>query len=105
MLQKASEKAIYDVLVCDDILDFLNRCKTSFDLITAADVFIYLGDVTSVFRLARQRLDPTGIFAFSTERTRFAPFRLKKTGDLSTRPTLFSGWRKRTASPCCRGTE
>jgi predicted TPR repeat methyltransferase len=59
MLQKASEKSIYDVLACDDILNFLNRCKTTFDLIMAADVFIYLGDVTYVIRLVRQRLDPT----------------------------------------------
>jgi predicted TPR repeat methyltransferase len=86
MLRKASEKAIYDVLVCDDILNFLNRCKTTFDLIMAADVFIYIGDVTSVFRLVRQRLDSTGIFAFSTERTRFAPFRLKKNGRLAHSP-------------------
>jgi predicted TPR repeat methyltransferase len=80
MLEKASEKAIYDVLVCDDITHFLTRCNTTFDLITAADVFIYIDDLTSVFRLVQQRLKPAGIFAFSIERTRGHAYRLKKSG-------------------------
>jgi predicted TPR repeat methyltransferase len=40
----------------------------------------------SIFRLVRQRLETTGIFAFSTERTRFAPFRLKKNGRFAHSP-------------------
>jgi predicted TPR repeat methyltransferase len=86
MLDKASHKMIYDVLVCDEIIHFLNRCKATFDLITAADVFIYMGDLTSVFRSVQQRLDPDGIFAFSTERARFAAYRLKKSGRFAHSP-------------------
>ena len=40
----------------------------------------------SIFRSVRRRLDPTGIFAFSTERTRFAPYRLKKSGRFAHSP-------------------
>jgi predicted TPR repeat methyltransferase len=80
MLEKASEKAIYDLLVCDDITHFLDRFNMTFDLITATDVFIYIGDLTSTFRLVQRRLNPAGIFAFSTERTRGDAYRLIKSG-------------------------
>ena len=86
MLQKASEKGLYDALVCDDILRFLNRCQASFDIVSAADVFIYIGDLTSVFRLVQKRLEPNGIFAFSTERARSTPYRLRKSGRFAHSP-------------------
>lgn len=80
MIDSASEKAIYDVPVDDNRVTFLGRCQTTFDLIISADVFIYVGGRPSSFRLAQQRLDPAGIFAFCTERPRWNPYRLKKNG-------------------------
>jgi predicted TPR repeat methyltransferase len=68
------------VLQCDDVHRFLTAHEGVFDLITAADVFIYIGDLTRVFQLVGKRLDQAGIFAFSTERTRMAPYRLRKSG-------------------------
>ena len=38
-----------------------------FDLIVAADVLVYFGDLTSVFAQCRQHLKPGGLLVFSTE--------------------------------------
>jgi len=38
------------------------------DLILAADVFVYVGDLATVFRSARRILDPGGCLAFTVER-------------------------------------
>ena len=38
------------------------------DLVLAADVFIYVGDLSSVFESVRRRIDPAGCFAFTVER-------------------------------------
>ena len=80
MLRQAQSKGIYDTLECDDILRFLKRCRPRYDLIVAADVFIYIGDLAPVFRLVDQRLTDTGIFALSIERTTWGPYRLTKSG-------------------------
>jgi predicted TPR repeat methyltransferase len=40
------------------------------DLILAADVFAYVGDLAAVFRSARRILEPGGCLAFTVERAR-----------------------------------
>jgi predicted TPR repeat methyltransferase len=67
MLQKAAEPGYYDELVCADIVDYLAGEHAAWDLVLAADVFVYLGDLATVFRLVRQALRPRGLFAFSIE--------------------------------------
>lgn len=86
MLHRASRKRLYDSLECDDIVAFLERCDVTFDLITAADVFIYMGDLKPVFHLVRQRLNGSGIFAFSTERTASGLYRLRRSGRFAHAP-------------------
>lgn len=39
----------------------------SFDLIVAADVFIYIGKLDAIFRESSRLLRPNGLFAFSVE--------------------------------------
>lgn len=80
MLEKAKLAGGYDELHCADLLGFLERESAPFDLVTAADVLNYLGDLSLVFRRVRARLADDGAFVFSTEAGRDAGFALDRTG-------------------------
>ncbi|CAE7363426.1 bioC [Symbiodinium natans] len=70
MLQKAEAKSCYDELHCSDLAEHLMASERSgllFDLITAADVFGYVTDLSAIFRLVFQNLESGGLFVFSTE--------------------------------------
>ena len=68
MLAKARERGIYDELHLGDILDTLPTMPAaSFDLVVAADVFNYLGDLGPVLRSIARLLRPGGFVVFSTE--------------------------------------
>jgi len=70
MLEKARERNIYDELVAGDLMDVLRQRPGDVDLILAADVFVYVGELTEVFAAAKAALRPGGIMAFSVEKTR-----------------------------------
>jgi predicted TPR repeat methyltransferase len=82
MLVKAAERGIYDQLCCSDLGEFLAaEAGPDYDLILAADVLIYLGELEPFFRQVRQRLTPGGYLCFSTEKLAAAEgYRLQKTG-------------------------
>ena len=67
MLEVAGKKGLYDSLHETDICSFLRESRASFDLILAADVFIYIGDLREIFTLVKKRAAAGGIFLFSTE--------------------------------------
>ena len=67
MIQKARERKIYDELIVGDLLMPLRGSDPRYDLIIAADVFIYIGDLSEVFAACQITLRPGGLFAFSTE--------------------------------------
>jgi len=69
MVAKAHARAIYDVLEIGELTDALRKCGESLDVILAADVFIYVGELDSVFQAAAKALRPDGLFAFSVETT------------------------------------
>lgn len=69
MIEKAAERGVYDRLVKQDVSAFLAANASAFDLLIAADVFIYIGDIDTVFARARAALRPGGQFAFSVEST------------------------------------
>jgi predicted TPR repeat methyltransferase len=69
MLALALAKQIYGRLEQDDVLSFLSKQPAaSADLILAADVFVYLGDLCPIFREAARVLQPGGLFAFTAQR-------------------------------------
>jgi predicted TPR repeat methyltransferase len=76
MLEKARALAVYDRLVNADIVSHLVATSDIHDLIVAADVFIYVGDLEPVFRAARRVMSAGGIFCFSVEIARSANFEL-----------------------------
>ena len=67
MLAEAEATTVYDVLVKQDIVEFMTLEASTFDLVTAADVFIYMGNLSPVFAAVRKVLERGGIFCFSVE--------------------------------------
>ncbi|MFO0896980.1 MAG: methyltransferase domain-containing protein [Pirellulales bacterium] len=67
MLAKAQDLGTYDQLVCAELLSYLERSPGSADLLVAADVFTYLGDLEPVLGAARRALKADGIVIFSVE--------------------------------------
>ena len=68
MLQEARAKQIYDRLDGDDVVHALTQQHAaSLDLITAADVLVYIGALTDVFVAAHHALKIGGLFAFTTQ--------------------------------------
>ncbi|PWK64135.1 methyltransferase domain-containing protein [Aminobacter sp. AP02] len=67
MLRKARDKGVYDRLEKADLQE-LEFAGEAADLVTAADVFMYLGGLDRVFASVMKMLAPGGLFAFSVER-------------------------------------
>jgi predicted TPR repeat methyltransferase len=67
MLERARVRGCYDELVCEELTAYVKRCEERFDLITAADVFCYFGDLAAVFAQITLLLRPGGRFIFSVE--------------------------------------
>jgi predicted TPR repeat methyltransferase len=67
MLQRAGASGMYRHLVRSDIADHLRSTPQSYELLVAADVFIYVGALEAVFEGARRVLQDQGVFAFSIE--------------------------------------
>jgi predicted TPR repeat methyltransferase len=70
MIAQARSKDLYDALHVADLASFLATeadRHESYDLIVAADVFTYLGDLTPVCVAAARVLAPEGLLAFTVE--------------------------------------
>jgi predicted TPR repeat methyltransferase len=65
MVKEAERKAIYDSLTVGDMISALNSIDVC-DLIVAADVLTYVGDLTPTFKSVRAKLD--GLFAFTVQK-------------------------------------
>ena len=68
MIDKARARQIYDHLAVADLETALRTKERSYDLILAADTFVYLGDLKPVFDAAPARLKPDGYFLFTVEK-------------------------------------
>ncbi|MCS6931607.1 MAG: methyltransferase domain-containing protein, partial [Acetobacteraceae bacterium] len=67
MLEEARRRGIYDALHEADLLAFLPRHPARYDLVAAADVLNYLGDLTEALAGIAAALRPGGHAAFSIE--------------------------------------
>lgn len=67
MIEQAREKCIYDTLVTDEVLHYLQQAKASYELIVANDVLPYLGDLHELFKQIKQILSSPGLFVFTIE--------------------------------------
>ena len=65
MLKEAATKKIYSELICQDIFEYLNAERSSYDLIVAADVFTYIGDLEKLFSALSDSLKKRGRVIFT----------------------------------------
>ena len=61
------KKDIYNKLIKEDIITYLSNATLNFDYFVSTDVFIYIGDLSDVFRLIKSRNKKVGKLVFSTE--------------------------------------
>ena len=83
MLDKAEEKNAYNKLIKQDIITYLSNESLNFDYFVSTDVFVYIGDLSDVFRLIKSRNKTSGKLAFSTEGYDGNSFFLEKSGRYS----------------------
>lgn len=68
MIAQARHKNIYDALYAQSITHFLETTtEASVDLMLAADVLVYVGNLDPVFWLAHRALDANALFAFTLQ--------------------------------------
>ena len=79
MLEKARAKNIYDKLEHKDIIDYLSTENLDFNYFISSDVFIYVGELSEIFKLIKSRNKLKGKFVFSTEHTDRDGFFLEQT--------------------------
>ncbi len=103
MVAQADKKGCYDQLIVGDVVDFLNNMDEPVDLLLAADVFTYLGDLDPLFQAASAKVWAGGLFCFSTEHETEQDWRLRPTGRYGHHPDYIRrlaenhGWQVRIA--------
>ena len=83
MLKEARAKNVYDKLTKGDILEYRTTTSLDFNYFIATDVFVYLGDLSEIFKLIKSRNRSAGRLVFSTEDTDEEGFSLEKSGRYS----------------------
>lgn len=86
MIKETRKKEIYTTLYTNDIHDFLLKNEEKFDLIIAADVFIYIGNIQTIFTDIKKCLSKQGYFIFTIELSseiNIKDFQLGKSGRFS----------------------
>ncbi len=77
MIRMAKKRDCYEKLVAGDMVAFLKDAGAGrYDLVAAADVFVYVGDLAPIFAAVANILRPRGLFAFSIQRTDTADYAL-----------------------------
>jgi len=69
MVERARRKGIYDRLEVGEAVAALGDARDRFDIVVAADVVVYLGNLIPLFEAVRRALAPDGRFALSAQRT------------------------------------
>jgi predicted TPR repeat methyltransferase len=67
MTDRARELNVYDDLVVTELTQYLKRQRNRFDLIVAADTFIYFGDLEELLAAATDALRNSGFLIFTLE--------------------------------------
>lgn len=67
MVVQAAARGIYDEVHQSDLVRYLETAQPGYDLVMAADVFIYVGALEAVFAGVARVIDQGGIFCFSVE--------------------------------------
>lgn len=77
MVAKARATGLYQELEAEDLIACLARYEgRAIDLIMAADVFVYCGDLNAIFAQAARVAEPKGVFAFTLQLAESGDYRL-----------------------------
>jgi len=80
MIAKAKLTACYQQLHLSEIEEWLVASDENFDLILAADVLIYIGDLNHTFKYVKPLMSPNSKFAFTLEKSAELGYSLTVTG-------------------------
>lgn len=80
MLEKAESRHIYDRLEQGEIVEQLPQLARIYDLVIAADVLVYFGELSALFNAVFGVLSSGGYFVCSVERGDAEGFRLRSSG-------------------------
>ena len=83
MLKQAKNIDVYNKLNHMDIVEYLSKSNLDFDYFMSTDVFVYVGELSDVFRLIKSRNKRRGKLIFSTEHTELNGFHLEQSGRYS----------------------
>jgi predicted TPR repeat methyltransferase len=67
MVEKARRRGVYDHLEVAELVEGIARSPASWDLVVAADVLVYVGDLAPVMRAAASGLRSGGLFCATVE--------------------------------------
>jgi predicted TPR repeat methyltransferase len=81
MVERAAATGAYDEVTQGDLVQYLQQTARRYELVIAADVFVYVGALETVFEGAARILQPGGMFCFTVETAPGA-------GDLVLQPSL-----------------
>lgn len=97
MLKSAEEHNIYNKLICGNIDNYFSNNNEEFDLVFAADVYVYIGDLKQTFIDTAERMAKGGLYAFSTELATEgeADFVLRTSGRYSQKDSYILGLAKK----------
>jgi predicted TPR repeat methyltransferase len=80
MIDKARARRLYDDLVVGEIVAALQKRKGAYDLVAAADVLSYFGDLRVLFEAVHDGLQDGGLFVATVEKGSGARYQAGKTG-------------------------
>lgn len=86
MLAEAAKRGLYADLVKAEAVGYLAAAPARFDLVFAADLLIYIGDLAPLFAAAAQALRPGGLFCLSIETVEGRDFALLSSGRFAHAP-------------------
>ena len=105
MIEHARARGIYDAIWAAELTAAMEAMNEKFDLLVAADVFIYLGDLEQVFAAAAGALRPGGFLAFTVEWRRRPGYKLTGSGRYTHNPAYVRRCAKAAGFREVSGTE
>ena len=67
MVERARRRGVYDHVEVAELVEGISRTPRAWDLVVAADVLVYVGDLGPVMRAATVGLRPGGLFCATVE--------------------------------------
>lgn len=80
MIEQAQKRNCYDSLIEGEIVSVLKKIDTSFDLFSATDVIIYIGDIEALFSAVKEKASQNALLLLTTESHEGEQFILRNTG-------------------------